>query len=528
MIPNKPIYCQINKFTFPLLSQVIISLLSLCLMQFNQGSMSFAQSSVEKDTQQVISAHGVSGRAWLPEVELIVPEIEHHEYDLLSTLKPQIISQLKYIVGQFNGLEGGLELHTLKISDLQKKAALAGGFTIYRYTAEFNAILSPTNLADLKQTTTLSVFLPKSVDPVSLTELYHQYGKDCVPNPFGQYSAESYWYYFRPQAYYCPLNQPEYDSTAKLYSTNVYFDPVYQEQAEIMPNYEAMWKDNRLVVTAVYALVGGLLAEQGQESYQMVFQDLVRTYGTPISINKMSLLNAQRIDIDTPVIEAEFVTEHGILEVHLFLINSLDQPSHFEGDSLTSFFSDYNRLTQESDLIIYNGHARYGSNNSKLDALGQLTPSKHQLFFVNTCGSYTYGLPRLTKLSKDLNQAELYPSSYLDLVLNAMPAMGHEIAFMNLSFIHALVHQEDSYYSLLQRLYPKQQMLVLAHGPTQFEEDKTDVVFTQQEDRKPSLITVKRKPQTGCDSSKRSKLPLHYYLMLILLLIGIIRLNSFR
>ena len=38
-----------------------------------------------------------------------------------------------------------------------------------------------------------------------------------------------------------------------------------------------MWRDDKLIVTAVYALVGGLLAEQGQEAYQMVFKDLVRS-----------------------------------------------------------------------------------------------------------------------------------------------------------------------------------------------------------------------------------------------------------
>ena len=43
-----------------------------------------------------------------------------------------------------------------------------------------------------------------------------------------------------------------------------------------------------------------------------------------------------------------------------------------------------------------------------------------------------------------------------------MPAMGHEIAYMNLRYINALIQAQESYQSILKDMYSKQQMLVLS------------------------------------------------------------------
>ena len=476
------------------------SIIKLCfILQVMLCSIGAAQpvSLKSEYLSPMISAHGTLGAAWLPEVRLVSSQKVIEDEDLSLILRPEIDRQLSYLVGNVHGLEGGVALHTAKVSDIQAVEDLEGGLTRYRYTAELEMVLVNELAPSHGESISLSMIIPEQVDDESTFSIFDRYGADCNPNPHRSYQPENYWYYFRPRAYYCPLSEGAVDDPLMM-DVELIFEVGAAEKHNISPKYEAYWSDGRLVVTAVYALVGGLLGEQGQENYEMVFKELIREYGAPSEINDGSLLESSRLDTNTPVVHATFETPRGPLEVHLFLINSLDTPSHHEGDELMGFVAEYNKLTQYSDLVIYNGHARYGSDNAKLNALGQAQPKHYQLFFVNTCGSYTYGLPRVKSLYESLNQDTEYPKAYLDLILNGMPAMGHEIAYMNLRYIKALVTAEESYFEILQSLYAKQQMLVLTDRASSSKGD----AGAQGSTVTSSLRTVESvKPATsqGCD-----------------------------
>ena len=480
------------------------------------------QDHVQNHSRTVISVHGISGQLQVTEAFLLTEDHHIVEKNLIDILSPQINLQLKYLVGQIHGLEGGLELHKTQINELEKVEVLASGLAIYRYTATINAVLSSSWVINASESLSMSVYLPRQVDELSLKKIYDLYVKDCIPNPHRSYADTNYWYYFRPQAYYCPLREQHEGSSLisdQFINVDLVFTPNPQPNKELFPQYKEMWRDNRLVVTAVYALVGGLLGEQGQEAYQMVFKDLVRSYGEPIKINDESLLNRSILDVDTPFIEATFATPKGPLEVHLFLINSLDQPSHIEGGALNDFRARYNALTQTSDFIIYNGHARYGSDNAKLDALGETLAQHHQLFFVNTCASYTYGLPNATKRAFEANSAEARPNEYLDLIVNAMPAMGHEIAYMNLRYINALTKAQESYQSILEDMYSKQQMLVLTSRGIDAKNDLVNQNFNQEQAE--LHMGEKQQVSSGCDATQNTAARMPYYALIVLFLVFI-------
>ena len=467
--------------------------------------------------RSVISAHGVNGEAWLPEVTIISSAKVSSQEDLYATLKPEIERQLSYLIGNIHGLEGGAALHEATISDLQALEDLESGETRYRYTAELDIVLAHQQVISAEEALSLPMILPERVDDQSLRALFDRYSRDCNPNPHKSYSSEHYWYYFRPRAFYCPLREGA-DGHPSLISAELSFTPRVEQLSERSPKYEAYWSDGRLVVTSVYALVGGLLGEQGEENYEMVFKELIREYGEPIKINDESVLGRSFVGLDKPVIHATFTTPRGPLEIHLFLINSLDTPSHREGDDLSSFVETYNELTRVSDLVIYNGHARYGSDNAKLDAIGQAQAQHHQLFFVNTCGSYTYGLPRVEAMYRELNQEAERPDQYLDLVLNGMPAMGHEIAYMNMRYINALVTAEESYLSILESLYPKQQMLVLSSPSAPSKADLGRAGGGEMSSLR-TLEPIEPSRAQGCDAKTRHRSGLIYMIVALLLLI---------
>ena len=413
-------------------------------------------------TMIATSIHGVAGVISLTEVPLIAPDVSSDSSELERELRPEIHRQLQYLVGNLHGIEGGLELHDAHIFDVEKLEKLEEDLARYQYSAEINGVIVKSSAPAPGERADIRVFLPERTDDASIQSLFDDYSADCVPNSLRTYKSETYWYDFRPNAFYCPLSDWDVEVHPEhLIKMMMTFEAAPLTTVETYPEYDAVWSDGKLVVTGVYALVGGLLAEQGQESYQIVFEEMVRTYGAPISINDPTLLDLNHIGTDTPVIDATFETPRGPLEVHLFLINSLDTPSHKEGDALKSFVKDYNELSKTSDLIIYNGHAHHGADNARLDAIGVFAPERYQVFFVNTCASYTYGLPRVRQRILDLNQDMPDPEAFLDMIVNGMPAMGHEIAYMNQRYIKALVDAKDSYQTILSDMYAQQQMLVL-------------------------------------------------------------------
>ena len=492
------------KIAFIHLHMVFLSLIIL-----SNTSMCFAEEKIDKEREvsqrSAMSVHGRVGRAWLPEVTIIAPNDQASGERLSASLESSIREQLSYVVGNLHGIEGGLSLHRAEISDVLLIETLGDGQARYQYSASFEAIISKTAGQGAAVIDQYQVILPERVNEAGLLAFFEATSDDCTPNPHQEYQVDHYWYYFRPLAYYCPLSTAGAEEEFEALLVNLYFEEEVTKDNKTSPHYDELWRDGKLEVTAVYALVGGLLAEQGQEAYQQVFEDLQRTYGTPSYIQDEALLNAQWLETDTPVIHATFDTPRGPLEVHLFLINSLDVPSHQEGDPLKDFHEEYKRLTQVSDFMIYNGHARYGSDNAKLDALGGATSNHYQLFFVNTCASYTYGLPRYRGIYQEANLQADNPDAFLDLVLNAMPAMGHEIAYMNGRFIHALVEAEESYESILSTLYPKQQMLVLPGG--RGDQLKGDLAQIEGESTSPWLVINKDEAGSGCDLTPFARSP---------------------
>ena len=175
---------------------------------------------------QIISAHGTAGRAWLPHVELIAENLDEEGDLLLASLQPQIERQLKYLVGQFHGLEGGVELHQIEITDVRKQHVLDQVLAQYRYSVEMNAILAKTVIPKGSERTQLSFWLPNRVNDENLTMIFDEYHRDCVPNPHKSYSEDHYWYYFRPSAYYCSLNQPDLKESDGVTRVELLFDPI--------------------------------------------------------------------------------------------------------------------------------------------------------------------------------------------------------------------------------------------------------------------------------------------------------------
>ena len=71
-------------------------------------SSSVVNAQEQRDHQrEVISAHGQAGWVWLPEVQLTAEDLALEGEPLLSALEPQLLTQLRYVMGNLHGIESG-------------------------------------------------------------------------------------------------------------------------------------------------------------------------------------------------------------------------------------------------------------------------------------------------------------------------------------------------------------------------------------------------------------------------------------
>ncbi len=87
-----------------------------------------------------------------------------------------------------------------------------------------------------------------------------------------------------------------------------------------------------------------------------------------------------------------------------------------------SFYTRYEGLSTEADLIFYNGHAGLGQNVRALAKRGEFRAEKYQIFFMNGCDTFAYVDGSLAKTRAVLNPDDPTGTKYMDMVTNAMPA----------------------------------------------------------------------------------------------------------
>jgi len=382
-----------------------------------------------------------------------------------TTIKRLIHSQIKYSIGQLNGLDGGTpNLNSVKL----KIQSIQYNYELQLYDVSYQAKLivawpKYTHIPD-----SYKLILPKQAEKYFLQSFVNEFGNqnNCIDQYAHDITVSNFWYYYRPEKTYCPLKNLSQESSKKF----VYHLPLLLRKSEEntegrFPEYGQIWEDGQLEATLIFGQYKNLSSsDEGVQAYHVAIQSLVRNFGLPISSNldeeTQNNLIYFRDGINHPEIELIFNTPNGKLKVSLFLISGIRTP----GDE---FIKKYSEKTKTSDFVSYNGHSGLGANIRALANMGEFNSNQYQIFFINGCDTFSYIDDALGVAHKRVNPQ--YPQSkFLDLITNAMPSYFSDMGQSNTKIIKALVNQNKTYREILSEINKIQRAIVSGEEDNQW------------------------------------------------------------
>ncbi len=370
-------------------------------------------------------------------------EIDHGSI-LSSSISPEVVKQqirkqLMFSIGQLNGLGGGVDMNRLK-SRIISTESLDNGIYKHYYSAKM-FISWP---REQQVPASYKFILPENTETGALAgflDLYGpngSYGRGCSSYSTYDFGASVYWYYYRPEKYNCPLRDSSLPKKALHIRSK--FKVSDENTTEKYPEYGKVWEDQRLVITTIFGKNDSGSTDHndaGVRAFRSFYFDLLDLLGPPLTSN----IENRTPGNDSPLIKLTFEVEAGLVDLHIFLVDGIRSVSN-------DFVAKYNKRTEISDFVSYNGHSGLGANIRALARMGNFQRGQYQIFLINGCDTFAYVDDALNTAHRNVNPD--YPATkYLDLITNATPSYFHENSRANISVIDSLLNKDKTYRQIL-------------------------------------------------------------------------------
>jgi hypothetical protein len=409
---------------------------SLCVVLASIVIVACGGSQPTPSTVKFDSAHSVALDAVVPSGKL------RTRYNDVGAIKAEIEEQLMYTTGQLNGIGGVGDMQTLEIS-VGEIVALDDEWFSADYAAKF--LVSWPREVSFPET--MEVILPAGGDYELLQNFFEAYGADedqgkrCLAWEAHDVSQWIFWYYYRPAKSNCPLRNAALDAQGVVQRSNMSLAFSAQNTTGRAPEYEKVWEDGRLVVTAIFGKAedgATSNSDAGIAAYRQTYSTLIGTFGQPTST---TLPIGQQPNINNPSVRMTFNTVAGELDVQLYMVEGIRMVDQ-------AFRDNYNARTKISDFVSYSGHSGLGANIQALAGMGQFVQGQYQIFLVNGCDTFAYVDNSLRDAHAAVNPGEGV-NKYFDIITNAMPSYFHMNATSNMAVINALIGKALTYRELL-------------------------------------------------------------------------------
>ena len=391
----------------------------------------------------------------------------------LSTVKTAISEQLRFITGILNRFKGGMNHGGIQIENVKLESTNSEENTqTYTYTAEL-VIAWPKGEYTPEVPEVFEVPLPHRADKKGLALFDSLYGKnpDCVSKLNHKTSPDSYWFYYNPApyGYWCNAGK---NATENIANIKINMQKKNSEKVSY-PEYQKIWEDGKFISTVLFAELGeGSFGWQdgGLGQFKEAVRRIERAYGTPDKVSNEKVYNAilsndNSVKIKSLILDytVEVNGEKKPAQFNFFFVSGHLNYTMYD----RAFTKQFKKLTKISDHVMVNSHSDYGKNIENFYKLGEFQAGQYQIFHVNACDSLSgTGKQETSSLLLDrhaeANKSLQNPNSYADLIVNAMPALSHEVASVVTSTIGGLLAGELSYEEIFaQEDHPKSQSSVV-------------------------------------------------------------------
>lgn len=367
------------------------------------------------------------------------------------TLKTQISSQLKFLIGYFNNFNSGPDLERLDISDI-KAQRTGNGFKV-----AYKATLTVAWARGIELPKDLILYLPERGTADFISRFTSVYGGDKYGNCRDDYpdapTSFNFFYHYRPLNGTCKIKERIAGSNDLLVTINTTITPSLRKSFDKSPEYSKIWNDNELsvfIIDGKYERKGLDDTDDGVAAFRKMYKNIIAKYGAP---NLSNVENKLNLSSTNPFVEIEYIfADQTKMTIRIFLVGQLSTPTPNEVAVIQKY-------TAISDVVIYSGHAGLGANSDKLINLAKFQKNKYQIYFIDGCDTFSYVGKKLFSKVSAINNGKK-GTLFLDVITNAMPSYFTSSATNNINVIDSMIGSTDTYYELLLKIDEYQRSVV--------------------------------------------------------------------
>ncbi len=338
----------------------------------------------------------------------------------------QIEDHLLFTIGHFNG-EGGVgRIDRLSLTNVEAKSESGG----CRISYHGRMPVAWPKSRPVPKTYVLN--LPSDMTYAAKDAFAKKYTR-CLDPQAHDVTTGSYWYYYRPKASGCKLE----DADVIRAEANVF--PSAIQTTGKYPEFHQVWEDGRLEVVAIFGKYedGATSGDAGIDAYDRFSQQVKQVatkFDPAFSMEPANLPFKPGVANPSFSVTANLPGDR-VLQIKAFLIDNVQQAPE-------SFWDQYEALTPSADFIVYNGHAGLGANVRKLAAKGKWVTGQYAIVFMNGCDTYAYVDDALAQAHAAVNPNDPEGTLHLDLVANAMPSFFSSMSAATMAMVNGLLEWE--------------------------------------------------------------------------------------
>jgi hypothetical protein len=256
---------------------------------------------------------------------------------------------------------------------------------------------------------TYEFLLPKRADYQGQESFTSKYKEDCVDWGAHDVDAGSMWYYYRPRASGCRLEDADVVKITAAARKSA------ENSSGKYPEYDKVWADGRFDAVAVFSkAVSGATSnsDAGIAAYNSFVAAVKAKYPTattaPASFPTTPGVAAPDITFTVTIAGV------GTVQIVALLIDKVSSTS-------STWENRFKTLTPGADLIAYAGDAEYGSAVLQLPDKMRFVAGKYQVFLFSTSNSYAWLNGRLASLRSFYNANDPTGSKFMETITNASP-----------------------------------------------------------------------------------------------------------
>ena len=336
---------------------------------------------------------------------------------------------LLYTVGHLNFDNSVGRVDKAVISNITKRTV--NGKTELKYKAKLPVSWGKRNAIP----NTYELILPKDISSAGQTAFATKYGHSCVDFGAHDVDAGSMFYYYRPKASGCRLDEAD---VVRLTAT---VSPSPSQTTGKYPELNKVWEDNQLNVVAIFGKYedgATTAADAGIAGYNQFVAAMKTELGArnlttvPASVPANPGVGAPDIEFNATLADGKKIKVVAMLTDNVN--TGLSQPA---------FRARYESLSTRADYIVYNGHAGLGTNVRALAQRGKWVAGQYVVVYMNGCDTFAYIDDALFNSHKAVNADDTTGYKYIDIINNSMPAFFSSMTGATMSIFRGLMAYDN-------------------------------------------------------------------------------------